>query len=416
MSATIPFPALLKRAEELKQSLTEFATAGNLKEDYEQVREEFFGLSAPESEHESQTLLEWFLYDWVDDYGEGVIEQFVDSQEDLSERDEALLLEWTNSINSIFEIKSIKQNLITLRDLDSEDLFSIATIGNLKEHPFKKGGYMAARILPLDEQFIFAGTQFLLPDKESAIEALNIRRTFEALGDEEGLDEAQQEQREAFVELFGKDEISIAAKQLPSTIGRFQRYLFLERKDPDSGKTAAELFEEEFGRELKIPELPPIPNELAATGEVTIICDEFEGMLILPEYQKFRQIFACKDRDKEVPGWKDLVWNYIKEPSLPIVAFERIAEERPKQVEKVMREVLEDKSFSIEHLYAALLHYKHPAEGFENMEDEELLWDLFNGNEPAKPVQAKGKAVNGKDKSDSNIIDFNSKSKPKKKR
>src|ERR1044072_3597952 len=134
MSATIPFPALLKRAEELKQSITEFATTGNLKEDYEQVREEFFGLSAPESEHESQTLLEWFLYDWVDDYGEGVIEQFVDSHDDLSEKDEALLLEWTNSINSIFEIKSIKQNLITLKDLDSEDLFSISTIGNLREH------------------------------------------------------------------------------------------------------------------------------------------------------------------------------------------------------------------------------------------------------------------------------------------
>ena len=44
MSATIPFPALLKRAEELKQTLTQFATTGNLKEDYEQVREEFFGL------------------------------------------------------------------------------------------------------------------------------------------------------------------------------------------------------------------------------------------------------------------------------------------------------------------------------------------------------------------------------------
>lgn len=416
MSATIPFPALLKRAEELKQSLTQFATTGNLKEDYEQVREEFFGLSSPEGEHESQTLLEWFLYDWVDDYGEGVIEQYIDSHDGLSEKDEEMLLEWTNSINSIFEIKSVKQNLITLKDLDNEDTFAIATIGNLKDHPFKKGAFMAARILPLDEQFIFAGSQFLLPDKESAMEALTIRRTFEALGDEEGLDEAQQEQREAFIELFGKDEISIDAKQLPATIGRFQRYLFLERKDPESGKTAAELFEEEFGRELKIPELPPVPNELAATNEVTIICDEFEGMLILPEYQKFRLIFECKNRDKEVPDWKDLVWNYIKEPTLPIVAFERIAEERPKQMEKVMREVLEDKTFSIEHLYAALLHYKHPAEGFENMEDEELLWDLFNGNEPTKSLQAKSKTVNGNDKSDSNIIDFTSKAKPKKKR
>ncbi|MEW6131113.1 MAG: hypothetical protein AB1757_29045 [Acidobacteriota bacterium] len=414
MSATIPFPAMLKRAEELKQSLIQFATEGHLKEDYEQVREEFFGLSEPEGEHEAHTLLEWFLYDWVDDYGEGVIEHFVDSQDDLSEKEEELLLEWTNSINSIFEIKSLKANLITLKDLDSEDTFTIATIGNLKDLPFKKGEYLAARILPLGEQFIFAGAQFLLPDKDSAMQALAIRQTFETLNDEEGLEEAQQEQREAFIELFGKDEISIAAKQLPATIGRFQRFLFLERKDPETGKTAAQLFEEEFGRELKIPELPPIPHEMTAASEVTILCDEFEGILILPEYQKFKQIFTSKNRDKEFPGWKDLLWNYIKEPSLPIVAFERIAEEHPKQVEKVMRDILEDKNFSIEHLYAALLHYKHPAEGFEDMEDEELLWDLFNGNEPAKPANAKSQKSGKSGDADSNVIDFNSKSKKEK--
>src|SRR5215510_1453303 len=163
--------------------------------------------------------------------------------------------------------------------------------------------------------------------------------------------------------------------------------------------TAAQVFADEFGEELKLPELPVVPNELSAASEITLLCDEFEGILILPEYQKFKLVFASKKPDEEVPDWRDLVWNYVEEPSIPIVAFERVAETHPQEVEKIMRVVLDDEDFSIEHLYAALLHYKEPAEGFENMEDEERLWDLFDGN---------GARENG------NVVDFTKKN-PKQK-
>lgn len=389
--------ARLLRADELKRALVEFATTGFLKEDYQQQRQMFQELSQAEgeevNEQEIESFHEWFLYDWVDDYGEGVISQYLDAQEEISATDTEILTDWLDSINSVFEIKTIGKNLLTLSELDTDDEFAVVTLANLKKLPFQSGQFIAARLLPFGEQFIFAGIEFILPDRETALEALQVRRMVEMLDSDDTLDEAQAEQRQAFIEVFGSDEINVEARELPQTVERFQRHLFYERKDEESGKSVAEMFEEEFGQEFTLPELPLIA-EAVANKEVTLICDEFDGLLILPEYQRFKQVFAAKNPDKELQGWRDLLWSYVRDPDIPIVAFERVAEQRPKQVEKVMRALLDDPSFSIEHLYALLLHYKQPAEGFEELADDERLWDLFDGGDStATPAQATTKAA-----------------------
>ncbi|MBI3652416.1 MAG: hypothetical protein HY231_15445 [Acidobacteria bacterium] len=404
--------ATLKHADNRKRQLIEFATVGPLKEDFEHQRQLFYELAEPGGEHEEQSLLEWFLYDWVDDYGEGVIDHFVDSHDDLSEADETMLLEWMASVNSVFEIKAVKKGQISLHDLDSEEVFSVALLSEITDLPFKKGQFIAARLLPLGDTFIFAGAQYLMPDRKAALEVLAMRQSLEDWESSEELLQVQQEQRQAFIELFGSDEVSMDAKQIPSMIGRFQRYILLERKDAETGKTAAELYQEECGDEMSLPEIPPLPQELAEAGEVTILCDEFDGIVILPDYQKFKQVFASLDVDAEIPDWQDLLWDYIEDPSIPIVAFERVAETHPEQVEKMMRLLLEDETFSIEHLYAALLHYKQPVDGIEDMEDEELLWDLFDSGEATKADTIEPN-TNGKPLS--NVIDFSSKSSSAKK-
>ena len=88
-----------------------------------------------------------------------------------------------------------------------------------------------------------------------------------------------------------------------------------------------------------------------------------------------------------MPEWRELVWTYIKNPDIPIVAFERVAEQFPLRVEKILRSLIGDKDFSLEHLYAVLLHYKQPVDGLKDLKDDQNLWDLFNGNAaPAKSV------------------------------
>src|SRR5262249_41831117 len=151
---------------------------------------------------------------------------------------------------------------------------------------------------------------------------------------------------------------------------KFQSFVFMQRRDPETGLSAAERFRQEFGRDLRLPEYPAIPESLTEAGLITILCDEFEGMILLPDFGRFRSVFESAAPDRDVPGWQDLVWRYIKDPDIPIVAFERVAETHPKRVETVIRRLTGKKRFSLEHLYALLIHFKQPDEEFEELEDD----------------------------------------------
>ena len=378
----------LRGAEELKRELSEFVTSGPLKQEYEEQLKLFFSFSDQEDEGETDSVLDYFLFDWVDEQGDGAIEHFLASRPDLSEDDQETLVDWTDSVNTVFEIKSLGKNSIQLREMDTGDEFPVVTLKALDETPFKRGQFIAARLLPLDDKFIFSGLQFIMPDREAAMEALEMRRALDSLYSPEALESAQQEQVKAFCELFGCDELSVPPAELNSTLGKFQRYLFEDRRDPETGKTPAEKFHEEFGRELTVPEMPPLP-EISGAGEVTILCDDFDGIVLLPDYKNFQRVFELDEPESEIPNWQDLVWNYIKDPELPIVAFERVAERDSNRVERVLRRLLDDEDFSVEHLYAVLLHYKQPVEGLEDLSDDQQLWDLFNGN--AEPEQKRAK-------------------------
>lgn len=390
-------PAIeFRRAERLKDDLVEFVTKGPLKDEYELERRLFFEAAQPDDEQEAESVLDWFLFDWVDEQGDGVITHYLDFELGLDEADREILLDWLDSINSVFEIRSGGKNSLELREMDSGDLYTVKT--RLKNMPFGLGQFIIARLLPLGDDLIFSGLQFVMPDRESAVAWLEMRRAFDAFDSPEALEKAQREQVIAFCELFGSDELTVPSGKLNSTLERFQRYLLTERRDPETGMTPAERFLKELGQELSVPDLPPLPEPIAGAGEVTILCDDFDGIVLLPDFTRFKRVFETDEPDRHAPDWKDLVWTYINNPDIPIVAFERVAEQSPLRLEKVMRSLIGDKDFSLEHLYAVLLHYKQPVDGLEDLKDDQHLWDLFNGNtqtsKAAKPKpRAKLKAV-----------------------
>lgn len=366
------------RAERLKIELVEFATKGELRGEYERQHKLFFEAAQPDDEHENESVLDWFLFDWFDEDGEGTIVRYLDTHPDLDKADRAILLDWLDSINSVFEIRSVAKNSLQLRELDTGDIHTVKT--PQEDTPFKRGQFIIARLLPLGEELIFSGLQFLMPDRESALAWLEMRRAFDAFDSPEAVERAQRQQVAAFCELFGCDELTVASTKLNSTLERFQRYLITERRDPETGMTPAERFQKELGQELSVPDLPPLPEPIAGAGEVTILCDDFDGIVLLPDFSRFKRVFETDEPERQVPDWKDLVWTYIKNAEIPIVAFERVAEQFPLRVEKVVRSLIGDKDFSLEHLYAVLLHYKQPVNGLEDLKDDQHLWDLFNGN------------------------------------
>ena len=374
----------LDRADRLKRELSEFATTGTLKQEYERQHKLFFESSAPADETEQESLLDWFLFDWFDDLGQSAIDHFLKNRTDSPARDRDVLLQWKDSINSIFEIRSLGKNTLTLLELDTNDSFQVATVTALDETPFQRGQCIGARLLPFGERFVFSGLQCIMPNREAAQEALEMRRRLEAMMSPAALEKAQREQCTAFCEFFGQPELTVSPNELSSTLGRFQHFLFEERRNPETGKTRNEEFRSQFGHDFQVPQMPPLPEELLLSGDVTILCDEFDGLVLLPDYNRFRQVFETTGRETLPAGWQDIVWRYIKDPEIPIVAFERVAETHSRRMEKVFRELLVNKSFSLDHLYAVLLHYKEPVAGMENLEDDQRLWDFFDGGKRPK--------------------------------
>src|SRR5215471_1379515 len=384
MSPVQASPAMqFERAERLKQELVEFATNGELKDEYELQSKAFFE-EATHDDLENDSVLDWF-----DEDGEGAIVRYLDEHPDLDDPDCEILLNWLESINSAFEVYSTAKNSVQLKNLDDGDYYTIKT--RVVQVPFKRGDFVIARLLLLGKDLIFSGLQILMPDRESALAWLEMRQAFEAFDSPEEIEKAQREQVAAFCELFGCDELTVASTKLNSTLQRFQRYLINERRDPETGMTPAELYRQELGQELSIPDLAPLPDPLTNASEVTILCDDFDGIVLLPDYNRFKRVFETDKPEKQVPDWKELVWTYIKDPDIPIVSFERVAEEHPTRVEKVLRSLVGDKDFSLEHLYAVLLHYKQPVDGLEDLKDDQDLWDLFNNNSTAAKPKPRAK-------------------------
>jgi hypothetical protein len=395
-ASTLSRPIPFSRVENLKRELVKFATTGPLKDQYKFHRKLFFESGQPEDAHEAESVLDWFLFEWLDQDGAGSIDYFLDHKPNIDEADREILLDWLDSINSVFEIHAINERSLELKDLDGGECYTVKI--SSRRLPFKRGQLIVARLLPLKNEMIFSGLQFLMPNRESALAWLEMRRSFDLLDSPEALERARREQVAAFCELFGCDELTVASSKLNSTLERFQRHLLTERRDPQTGLTPAEKFKKELGQDLSVPDLPQIPEPLAGAGEVTILCDEFDGIVLLPDFNRFKRVFEAEEPDRQVPDWRDLVWTYIKNPEIPIVAFERVAEKFPRRVEKAMRSLIGDKDFSLEHLYAVLLHYKQPVEGLDDLRDDQQLWDLFNGNTDAAKAKPRGETRKPKGK------------------
>ncbi|MEW6211076.1 MAG: hypothetical protein AB1631_22115, partial [Acidobacteriota bacterium] len=200
-----------ERAEWLKQQLRDFATTGPLRKRFDQLRNL---LPETADTHETEALLDYFLFDWFDENGQAAINHFLSSSDHITESDRRILLDWTDSLSSVFEIRSVDKNSLSLLDLDSEEIFQVATPRPLTKSALKRQQYLSARLLPLGDKFIFSGVQIVMPDRESAIEEVQVRRSLDRLYSPEALEKAQREQCSAFCNFFGCDEVSVTLRNL----------------------------------------------------------------------------------------------------------------------------------------------------------------------------------------------------------
>ena len=374
-------------AQKLKQALVDFATSGEVGVEFARQKQSILKFKGALDDFEEMLILDWFIFDWMDDSGRGVIDRFLVSHKSLDNEQHQMIVDWGSSIHNIFEIIEAGDDRLILKELDDGTTLTVrGEIAAAFEHNAEPGRFLMARLLPVHGSFHFSGPQLVLPDREAALQALEMAQSLGVVTSPAEIEEAQADQRKGFIEFFGSPEVTVTSFELDETLRRFEEYLLSDRREAHARGTGPGSVHARFGGDVKTPSMPRAMR-LPDQHEVTLLCDEFEGIVVLPRYSDFQRTFECENPERELPDWKDLVWSYIKDPDIPIVAFEYIAEKQPVRLERSLRVLLDDKTFSLEHLYAMLLHYKEPVEGLDDLKDDEKLWDLLDRKQPGKPAR-----------------------------
>jgi hypothetical protein len=377
-------------AQKLKQALVDFATSGDLGLEFARQKQSTLKFKGALDDVEEMLILDWFIFDWMDEGGSGVIDRFLASHESLDNEQQKMIVEWGSSIHNIFEIIESEDDRLILKELDDGTTLIVRPGTPAGSEPsVEPGRFLMARLLPVHGSFHFSGPQLVLPDREAALQALEMAQSLGVVTSPAEIEEAQADQRKGFIEFFGGPEVTIKSSELDETLQRFEKHLLSDRREATAGATGPASLRAKFGVEAKTPSMRRAMR-LPDQHEVTLLCDEFEGIVVLPRYRDFQRTFECENAEQEISDWEDLVWSYIKDPDIPIVAFEYIAEKQPAKLERLLRVLLDDETFSLEHLYAMLLHYKEPVEGLDDLKDDEKLWDLLDRKEPSR--HARGSA------------------------
>ncbi|MCP9976341.1 hypothetical protein [Actinomadura madurae] len=161
----------------------------------------------------------------------------------------------------------------------------------------------------------------------------------------------QDEQRRAFIDLYGGDLIVVPGDQVNKTLMDFYRHNY-ELAGSKSGPWTE-------------PDLPPLPEEWTDAGSVALIYDAEDGLGFYVDYAVAQQAFAAPDLVRR-RIYREVVSAYLREEGISPVPIRRlVAEAGPDAAGRVFQKLLKKPRFSWERDGEALLR-KYKADWYAN--------------------------------------------------
>jgi hypothetical protein len=353
---------------DLKKRLMDFVTSGRFKTEFKRaVREKFGGDTIVGDEHEMINFMDWFALERPTRGGRTPLEVFVERerQKGMPEDVARQLSRWSDVTESLFEVrKKIDSDTVLAYDyLHERELTIKCNIPGFLSKRVSLGSYLITRLVPWYDDYYLSGASAVLPpgSKKEVMEmARDMRRKHPELAyasateeERERLAAMEEEMYRAFVEFFGDDEVVFpTGREMAKKLEEFTRYHIFEHVQA-SGKTLAQEAEE-HGHKAKMPKQAPYPRELLRARDVGVLLDPVEGMFLLPEYGTFRRIFTEPDF-QQIPGWRELVYKYLEEDSVPPLSFKRMVERYPEGARRVFQAALKRRKFSLERDFPKLM-------------------------------------------------------------
>ena len=396
---------ILERSRELKQDLVNFVldAEGELAQALESYAAEQSQRKRGDSVQQDLIIDTFITEGKVGD--ETPLDLFLSSQPELSQSDRQLVSNWRRSFIGLFAVDQILPDAFDLRNwltakhyiVKPNDTQLLAEMTR-----FKEGEILLTRIAPVsDTYWTFSGPftpMGKLGKPKLAVAIGNFKDNYKsALYSDapELLEQAWQsvgQYHQQFVDFFGSDEVTMPGYQLNKKIAEFQEALMQRRLAAagiDDSKTLAEVAEEagigeeeiravaeEVGADSKaiseifdsksttkmvMPKVD-LPAELKKAEQVTAMSDPRWGQMFLPTYSQFKTLLETDDW-QSIEGSEKLIRYYLENPTINAFIWQRLTQQYPIELEKLLQTVLKRPDFKLDSdLNALLQQYNKPIE------------------------------------------------------
>ena len=300
---------------------------------------------------------------------DSVFSMYLKDNTNIDKQTESVISALQNSIDALFEVKSIHKNGFDLFSLVNEKKYfamPLVKMNHLKG--IFKGHYMLARIFPFENEYYIIEIRdtytSLEKDKVLRYAVAKIIEQPENLykDNDEKLQEVENEITkfsDKFQSCFGTDEIVTTNEYVDQLISDFNDYYFDSSKDTEAIKSLIKPIEN-YGY-FKVPEFNSnydsyIESSMAGFAshsskyDVGVIFDNELGMYIVPFYGTLCHILESENY-KEVQGWEECIKAFIENDKIPAKLVERLTDRYPNAInifnevygtQRTLNEILEE--------------------------------------------------------------------------
>jgi hypothetical protein len=341
---------LIERSAELKRDLVDFACSPRWERSLAGAVLEA-GLEEID-EGDAIGAIDRFTLQYRLPDGQTVVDRFIASRPDLTLADREMLLSWRDPVEGIFEIGGRDGDAIILLNLlDDLEYRTYSNMGRAAFRRLPRDGFVRARLVPIGPVpgvWLVSGTMSSYRKSDGgwlAKVALELATTRPELvfRNPEKVEQGWRQMREdraAFVEFFGGDELVLPPAEAEERLNAYYRHrqeAALARR-PARRRPGAGL----PGLDVPVFEFPPYLRDADTVG---IIYDVTDGLNLYPEYGMLRDLFGnpALAADKR---YADVLRGYLGSATVAPLPLQRLAAAHPDTVDVVFRKILRKRDFT----------------------------------------------------------------------
>ncbi|MHC0433034.1 hypothetical protein ACX6XY_23090 [Streptomyces sp. O3] len=356
---------LIERSAELKGQLVAFGQSARFDRWLTPLLLEAAGPESQLDEGEAIRTIDHFILRYRLPDGSTVVDRFVTRQKDLTAVDREMLLGWRDPIEGIFEIQRKEGDAIVLLNLvDDLEYRTYSNVGRAAFRGVSRGCFLHTCLVPVhsaDGAWLVSGAMSSYPRSSAAEIAQAAVRLATSRPElvfrnpakiEQGW-QRMQEDRAAFVQFCGSDELVLPPAEAEDLLNSYYRHRqeAAVAGQPDRGR----------GRRRPGPEFPlfELPTELADSDTIGVIYDQVDGLNFYADYGMLRDLFA----DPALAGRRqhqDLLRTYLRDESITPLPIRRLVAAHPETADAVFRKLLRKPGFTWSEHGEALLRRRKP--------------------------------------------------------